>query len=471
MPNMRRAKIVATLGPSSDSEASIEALLNAGADVFRLNFSHGTHEQHALRMARIRAVERRVGRPIGVLQDLQGPKLRIGVFQAGPVTLKAGDGFRLSLAPVSGDQNGVQLPHPEIFKALVPGTDLLINDGKVRLRVVECSDEHAQTTVVAGGVVSDRKGVNVPQVVLPLSALTEKDRLDLQVGLDMGVDWVALSFVQRPEDMAELRALVQGRAGVLAKIEKPSALDSLDQIVALSDAIMVARGDLGVELPAQRVPRIQKEIIRVCREQGRPVIVATQMLESMIEAPVPTRAEASDVATAVYDGADAVMLSAESASGAYPVEAVTMMNSIINEVELDPAAKTGRLLTGKENGRSVSDVVCRALRVAADELPLAGVVTYTRSGASSVMASRERPNAPILSVTPDLGVARRLCLAWGVRSIHSAEQLERVPDIVGNACHLARQVGLAAAGDLVAVAAGTPFGTVGSTNYLQIAKA
>jgi pyruvate kinase len=248
-------------------------------------------------------------------------------------------------------------------------------------------------------------------------------------------------------------------------------LDSLDQIVALSDAIMVARGDLGVELPAQRVPRIQKEIIRVCREQGRPVIVATQMLESMIEAPVPTRAEASDVATAVYDGADAVMLSAESASGAYPVEAVTMMNSIINEVELDPAAKTGRLLTGKENGRSVSDVVCRALRVAADELPLAGVVTYTRSGASSVMASRERPNAPILSVTPDLGVARRLCLAWGVRSIHSAEQLERVPDIVGNACHLARQVGLAAAGDLVAVAAGTPFGTVGSTNYLQIAKA
>ena len=334
MRRLRNAKIVATLGPSSTDHAVIRALFDAGADVFRLNFSHGTHDDHKQRLDTIRAIERDSGRPIGVLLDLQGPKLRIGTFEGGRIPLASGARFRLDLA---ADQPGtterVSLPHPEIFAALQPGAELLLDDGRVRLRVDRCGADFAETTVLDGSELSDRKGVNVPGVVLPLSALTQKDRRDLEFGLTLGVDWIALSFVQRAEDIAEIKDIVQGRAGIVAKLEKPAAIHSLEDIVAEADAVMVARGDLGVEMPAERVPSLQKRIVRACRRAGRPVIVATQMLESMVSAPVPTRAEASDVATAVYDGADAVMLSAESASGQYPVEAVSMMSSIICRTE------------------------------------------------------------------------------------------------------------------------------------------
>ena len=315
MRRQRSTKIVATLGPASSSPELIRALWQAGADVFRLNFSHGSHADHQARIEAIRALEKESGRPLAILADLQGPKLRLGSFRDGQARLLAGQSFRLDLSDEQGDARRATLPHPEIFAALAPGKDVLVDDGKLRLRVTQCGGDFADTVVVTGGLVSDRKGVNVPDVVLPLSPLTAKDRRDLEFALEQGVDWVALSFVQRPEDVAEARRLVAGRARLLAKLEKPAAVERLEEIVALSDALMVARGDLGVELPPEQVPSIQKHIVRSCRRAGKPVVVATQMLESMIAAPTPTRAEASDVATAVYDGADAVMLSAESASG------------------------------------------------------------------------------------------------------------------------------------------------------------
>src|SRR5213595_3343078 len=332
----RHAKIVATLGPASASTEMIRLLFLAGVDVFRLNFSHGTHEQHRERLAQIRAVEQEVERPIGVLADIQGPKLRVGTFAAGPVMLKVGSSFRLDLIDEPGDVMRAYLPHPEIFAALKPGANLLLDDGKLRLQVKKSGRDFAETEVVVGGALSERKGVNVPDVVLPLSALTQKDRRDLEFALDLGVEWLALSFVQRPQDLDEARALTRGRAGIMTKLEKPSAVEALDAIVEKSDAVMVARGDLGVELPAEKVPAIQRRAVRACRRQGKPVIVATQMLESMISSPVPTRAEASDVATAIYHGADAVMLSAESASGKFPVEAVSIMDRILVEVDADP---------------------------------------------------------------------------------------------------------------------------------------
>lgn len=335
MRRLRNTKIVATLGPASSSPEMIRKLWQAGADVFRLNFSHGSHEDHRARLNTLRRLEQEGGRPIAILADLQGPKLRLGTFREGRVTLSAGQAFRLDLGPAPGDQGRAPLPHPEIFAALAPGKDLLLDDGKVRLRVERCGGDFAETTVVTGGELSDRKGVNVPAAVLPISPLTDKDRRDLAFALDIGVDWIALSFVQRPEDVAEAKRLAAGRARILSKLEKPSAIEHLAEIVELSDAVMVARGDLGVELPPEDVPSIQKRIIRACRHAGKPVVVATQMLESMISAPTPTRAEASDVATAVYDGADAVMLSAESAAGQYPVEAVAMMDRIICRVEQD----------------------------------------------------------------------------------------------------------------------------------------
>ncbi|MFM8679374.1 MAG: pyruvate kinase, partial [Alphaproteobacteria bacterium] len=336
MPRLCSTKIVATLGPASSDPATIRKLFEAGADVFRLNFSHGSHDDHRARHAALREAEREIGHPIGILMDLQGPKLRVGTFESGRATLATGAAFRLDLDAAPGTERRACLPHPEIFAALKDGADLLVDDGKLRLRVGRHGADFAECEVVTGGTISDRKGVNVPGVVLPISPLTEKDRRDLAFGLELGVDWVALSFVQRPEDIAEARRLVQGRAGVLAKLEKPSAIERLEEIVDLCDAAMVARGDLGVEMPPETVPGTQKRIVRLCRRAGKPVIVATQMLETMVSSPTPTRAEASDVAPAVYDGADAVMLSAETASGKYPVEAVTIMEKIIESVEHDP---------------------------------------------------------------------------------------------------------------------------------------
>ena len=469
MKRERKARIVATLGPASATPERIRALVDAGADVFRLNFSHGSHEDHAERMAQIRAVEEECGRPIGVLMDLQGPKLRVGRFAEGRITLETGARFRLDLDPAAGDAVRVNLPHAEIFAALEEGTELLLDDGKLRLRVDAFGPDFADTTVLVGGVLSDRKGVNVPGVVLPISPLTAKDRADLDFGLGLGVDWVALSFVQRAEDIAEARAIIGDRAWIMAKLEKPAAIDQLDPIVELADGIMVARGDLGVELPPQQVPVLQRRIVRAARRAGRPVVVATQMLESMISAPIPTRAEASDVATAIYDGADAVMLSAESASGQYPIEAVRIMHHIICEVEQDPAWRSALDASHTPATDSTPDAICCGLRRVSELMKPAATVAYTTSGFSCLRASRERPTAPILALTPQLTTARRLALAWGVHAIPN-EEVHDVGEMVEHATAAASRMGYARAGDNIVVIAGLPFGYSGSTNLLHIAR-
>src|SRR5436190_6606587 len=464
----RHAKIVATLGPATASEAMIRSLFLAGVDVFRLNFSHGTHEQHHERLRQIRNVERDVGRPIGVLADMQGPKLRVGTFAHGQVTLVAGSPFRLDLTDQPGDAARAYLPHPEIFAALKPGSNLLLDDGKLRLRVTRCTSTSAETEVVVGGPLSERKGVNVPDAVLPVSALTDKDRRDLEFALELGVEWLALSFVQRPEDLDEARALAKGRARIMTKLEKPSAVERLDEIVEKSDAIMVARGDLGVELPAEKVPTIQRRIVRACRRQGKPVIVATQMLESMISSPVPTRAEASDVATAIYHGADAVMLSAESASGKYPLQAVQMMERILVEVEADPYHRQLLKASQTRAQATSADAICAAMDTIAGLLPVAVIVTYTTSGSTSLRAARERPIPPILSMTPSLATARRLALVWGVHSVQTPD-VSDVAEMVAHASRRSVAEEFAKPGDTILISAGMPFGTSGATNLLRIA--
>ena len=464
----RLTKIVATLGPASSSPEMIRALFDAGVDVFRLNFSHGTHEHHAERLAAIRALEAELDHPIAVMADLQGPKLRVGAFADGPIALQAGQRFRLDLSAEPGDSSRVGMPHPEIFAALKAETDLLLDDGKVRLRVVDCSPDHADTVVLSGTRLSDRKGVNVPGVVLPLSPLTRKDRADLAFALDQGVDWVALSFVQRPEDVAEARQLIAGRAALLSKLEKPQAVSHLDEIIELSDGVMVARGDLGVELPAEDVPTIQKRIVRESRRAGKPVIVATQMLESMVSAPTPTRAEASDVATAVYDGADAVMLSAETAAGSYPVEAVSIMDRIARRVEHDPLYRTIMDAQHPDPQQTAADAITAAARQVAHTIQAAAIVTYTTSGSTTLRAARERPEVPILCLTSNIETARRLQLAYGVHSVHSADVTD-FNEMVQKAARAAHEDGIAVEGQRLVITAGVPFGTPGNTNILRIA--
>src|SRR5215510_6311037 len=468
MRRLRKAKIVATLGPATSTPQAIRALFEAGVDVFRLNFSHGLHEGHRECFDYIRQIENACGRPIGVMMDLQGPKLRVGKIAGGEATLKAGAAFRLDMDPAPGDASRAPLPHPEIFKAIAPGTDLLIDDGRLRLRVEECGPDFAETTVITGGQLSDRKGVNVPGVVLPISALTEKDRQDLQVGLDLGVDWVALSFVQRPEDVAEARRLIAGRAAVLVKLEKPAAIERLEELIELADAVMVARGDLGVEMPPEDVPALQKRIIAASREAGKPVVVATQMLDSMVHAPAPTRAEASDVATAVYDGTDAVMLSAETASGDYPVEAVTMMDRILKSVEGDPLYRRLMDASRHEPEATTADAISAAARQCAHTLSAAAIVTYTNTGSTTLRAARERPDVRILCLTPNLNTARRMTLAWGVHPVHG-EDAHNFADMVQRAVRMARREGLAEDGQRLVITAGVPFGTPGATNILRIA--
>jgi pyruvate kinase len=464
------AKIVATLGPASTDRATIQALVDAGADVFRLNFSHGSHEDHQQRLEHIRAIEREVGRPIGVLLDLQGPKLRIGTLADGPVQLAEGASFQLDLdKDRPGDATRVALPHPEIFAALTEGAELLIDDGRLRLKVTRLDEGFAETVVVNGGKLSDRKGVNVPGVVLPLSALTEKDHRDLEFGLALGVDWIALSFVQRAEDITEIKAIVQDRAGIVAKIEKPAAIECLDAILAETDAVMVARGDLGVEMPAEAVPAIQKRIVRACRRLGKPVIVATQMLESMVSAPVPTRAEASDVATAIYDGVDAVMLSAESASGRYPVEAVAMMDRIIARTEADPQYRELIEASHTQPQQNTADAIGWAARSVAGLLDVAAMVAYTSSGTSAQRMARERPRARIIGMTPRRATARRLTLVWGVNAV-LCHDVADVPEMTEVAVATARKLDLAATGQTIVIAAGMPFGASGTTNLLHIAQ-
>jgi pyruvate kinase len=468
MRRQRNAKIIATLGPASSSPEMIQKLFMAGADVFRLNFSHGLHEEHRRRLEIIRTLEALTGRPVGVVLDLQGPKLRVGEFRGGRVSLTAGQAFRLDLEHEPGDTTRAPLPHPEIFAALRAGTDLLLDDGKVRLKVVRATSQYADTIVKTAGDISDHKGVNVPDVVLPLSPISEKDQTDLDLGLEIGVDWVAGSFIQDADGVRDLQERVNGRAKVMSKLEKPSAIEHLQEIIELSDGLMVARGDLGVELPPEQLPSLQKRIIRECRTSGKPVIVATQMLESMISSPIPTRAEASDVATAIYDGADAVMLSAETAVGSYPEEAVTMMDRTIMRVERDPHYRTMMDAQTPPPKPDPADAICDALRRISHTLPVAATVTFTSSGSTSLRAARERPEAPILSLTPNLSTARMLALVWGVHSVPT-EDVHHVTDMVNSACQIALRDGFAVDGEALVIAAGMPFGVAGTTNLLRIA--
>ncbi len=466
----RNVKIVATLGPASDTYEMIRDLFVAGADVFRLNMSHGTQEDIARRHGLIRQVEAELGRPIGILADLQGPKLRVGTFAAGPVLLKEGARFRFDLDPAEGDGTRVCLPHPEIFAALETGSTLLVNDGKLRLKVLERSREHALCEVVVGGEISNRKGVNVPDVVLPLAALSPKDRKDLEFACSLGVDWLALSFVQRPGDVFEARELADGRAAILSKIEKPAAVHAFADILEASDGIMVARGDLGVELPVTSVPPIQKRLTRACRAAGKPVIVATQMLESMITAPVPTRAEVSDVATAIYEGADAIMLSAESAAGDYPIEAVRTMNDVAEAVEGDGIYRQVIEAQRTAARSGVSDAITVAAREVAETTQVKAICCFSHSGTTALLAARERPRVPIIALTPLVNTARRLALSWGLHCVVVPE-VDRFKMAVVSAARAAREHGFAGEEDRIVVTAGIPFGVAGSTNILRVATA
>lgn len=468
MRRLRNVKIVATLGPASDSYEMIEALHIAGADVFRLNMSHGSHDEIRKKHEIIRKVEEATGSTIGILADLQGPKLRVGVFSGDSEQLVEGAAFRLDLDEAEGDASRVCLPHPEIFAALEKGATLLVNDGKIRLKVRDCGPDFADCVVVTGGVISNRKGVNVPDVELPLAALSDKDRADLEFVCDLGVDWLALSFVQRPADVEEARTLVKGRAAILSKIEKPNAVARFDEILAVSDGIMVARGDLGVELPVQNVPPIQKRLVRKCRAAAKPVIVATQMLESMIESPMPTRAEVSDVATAIYEGADAVMLSAESAAGDYPIEAVTTMDNVATEVEQDPTYTQIIEASRTADRMTVADGIVAAAREIAETTDIKAICCFTQSGTTALLTARERPRVPIIALTPIVGTARRLALSWGTNCVITGE-LERFKAAVVCAAKAARTEGFAGEDDLIVVTAGVPFNTPGSTNILRVA--
>lgn len=468
MRRNRRVKILATLGPANPDQASIEKLFRAGADVFRINMSHSSHDVMRERIAQIRAVEKKVGRPIGILADLQGPKLRLGEFKDGAENLARGARFILDADKTPGDATRVHLPHPEILSALEPGHAILIDDGKVRLKVIEATKTKAVTEVIVAGRVSNRKGVSLPDTIIPVSAMTPKDRSDLEAALAAGIDWVALSFVQRPEDVAEVKKTCAGRALVMAKIEKPQAIVRLDEIMEISDALMVARGDLGVEMPLEKVPGLQKRITRMARRLGKPVVVATQMLESMIASPVPTRAEVSDVATAVFEGADAVMLSAESAAGQYPIEAVSTMNRIAEEVERDQVYRAVINAQRAAPEATGADAIAVAARDVAETLDLKAIVAWTSSGSTGLRIARERPQPPILALTPKTETARRLALAWGVHAVIT-EDARDVDDMADRACKIANSEGFARAGQRVIIVAGVPFGTPGATNMVRIA--
>ena len=467
-PRGRKVKILATLGPASRSPEMIEKLLRAGADAFRVNMSHGDHETHAQTIAAIRAVEKDLGKPVAILCDLQGPKLRVGTFKEGRAVIRHSGHFTFDRDPAPGDETRVCLPHPELFRVLHKGQRLLIDDGKLKLRVIEASEDRILCSAEVGGVISDRKGVNVPDAVVPIPALTEKDRRDLSFALDQGADWIALSFVQRPEDVAEARRLIGSTdTALMAKIEKPAAVDRLEEIIELADGIMVARGDLGVELNPEEVPPIQKRIVATTRRSGKPVVVATQMLESMIESPAPTRAEVSDVANAVYDGADAVMLSAETASGAWPEEAVTIMHRIAGQVESDPGYRQQVSFAQVMPDTTTADALSHACASIAESLPIAGIIVFTGSGSTARRVARERPAAPMLVLTPSSRIARRMALLWGAHAV-STKDIGSFEEMIAKGKRMALRHGFGSAGSKLIALAGVPFGTPGSTNLLHV---
>ncbi|HEY0957735.1 MAG TPA: pyruvate kinase [Novosphingobium sp.] len=463
----RKVKILATLGPASSNIRMIGRLLRAGADAFRVNMSHGDHATHAATIAAIRAAEKDFGRPIAILCDLQGPKLRLGTFKEGRTVIRHGGRFTLDRNPEPGDETRVCLPHPELFGILKKGQRLLIDDGKLRLRVVRADDNAIECSAEVGGVVSDRKGVNVPDAVVPVPALTEKDRRDLAFAVQHGADWVALSFVQRPEDVAEARRLMGGYGALIAKIEKPAAVERLQEIIDLADGIMVARGDLGVELNPEEVPPLQKRIVEATRRSGKPVIVATQMLESMIESPAPTRAEVSDVANAIYDGADAVMLSAETAAGAWPVEAVTIMHRIAMQVEGDPGYQARVNFTEVRPDATTADALAEACAQIAQTVTLSGIIVFTGSGSTARRVARERPRAPMLVLTPSVKTARKLGLLWGCHAVNTRD-IGSFEEMIAKGKRMALRHGFGEAGSKLVALAGVPFGTPGATNLLHV---
>jgi pyruvate kinase len=463
----RRVKILATLGPASRSPEMVGRLLRAGANAFRVNMSHGDHATHAETIATIRAEAKEFGRPIAILCDLQGPKLRVGAFKDGKAVIRHGSHFTLDSNPEPGDETRVCLPHPELFEVIHKGQRLLIDDGKLRLRVIRAEPGAILCSAEVGGVISDRKGVNVPDAVVPIPALTEKDRRDLAFAVEHGADWIALSFVQRPEDVAEARRLMGGHGSLIAKIEKPAAVDRLEEIIELSDGIMVARGDLGVELNPEEVPPLQKRIVEATRRSGKPVIVATQMLESMIESPAPTRAEVSDVANAVYDGADAVMLSAETASGAWPEEAVTIMHRIGLQVERDPGYAARVHFAEMAPDATTADALAQACATIAETVTLAGIIVFTASGSTARRVARERPGVPMLVLTPSQRTARRLSLLWGAYAIHTKD-IGSFEEMIAKGKRMALRHGFGSAGSKLIALAGVPFGTPGATNLLHV---
>ena len=471
MKRNRKAKILATLGPASSSSDIIENIFKAGCDVFRLNFSHGSVETHRQNLKNIRNLEKKYDHATCVLADLQGPKLRVGDFKNTQEVLKKGQKFILDTKSALGDDKRVNFPHSEIYERLTPNSILLINDGMIRLQVLEQYKDQLITEVLNDGIICNNKGVNIPDTILPIDSLTNKDRADLRKALEMNVDWVALSFVQQAEDINKLKKIVDGKALVMAKIEKPSAVKNIDEIIQAADGIMIARGDLGVEMPTEKVPIAQKNIIKRCRHYGKPVVVATQMLESMISNLVPTRAEASDVANAIYDGTDAVMLSGESAMGNYPLESVSTMDRIIENVEKDKN-NFNLEIEDEENIKKIdnTDAITNAAYSIAKNAGAKAIITFSVSGKTTLRMARERAPVQIIGLSPNIKTSRKMQIVWGVNSCHSVQDAENTTEMVKIACRIAKNKKLVNADDNVIITAGVPFGNAGSTNLLRIAK-
>ncbi len=470
---MRRAKIVATLGPGSSDPETIRRLIDVGVDVARLNFSHGEQEEHAAVVDRIRAASRHLHRPVAILQDLQGPKIRTGPLKAGKVgvLLEAGAELVVSTAgEIAGDEKEISTTYPHLAEDVRPGDRLLVDDGLIELRVLGSDGVRLRCEVVEGGVLREHKGINLPGVSLRAQALGEKDRRDLAFGLAHGVDWVGLSFVRTPADIALCRGEME-RCGrlvpVVAKIEKPEAIDNLDAIIADADGIMVARGDLGVEIEPERVPSLQKRILSKANAAGKPAIVATQMLESMIEHPRPTRAEASDVANAVWDGADAVMLSGETASGRYPVLAVQMMDRIVREAEHHLKLARPAPPDAWGGPGPINAVLAAAAVRAAHQAQAVAIACFTLGGTTARQLAQHRPHVPVVAFSPDRAIRRRIALYWGVvpRIMEPVHDADVMCEIVSDRLV---EDGLAAAGDRVVIVHGSPLGVAGATNSLRI---